>query len=229
MEFLETIGNSVYTALIYEDRYKFILSGYGTTLLLTFASFLLGTALGALFCAMMCSKSKGLRRVAGIITQFFIQIPTLVLLMICAYIIFVEAPFSVVVVAIIAFTIKTGSYMSDIFYSAMTSVNSGEVEAARSLGMSRLQTFGKVRFAQAVRFALPLYRNQFVQTLQETSVVGYIAIQDMTFASEVIAARTLDPFASLLVITVIYLLTGIIVSKLLNIFAREKHLEAVNV
>ncbi|MDL2236563.1 amino acid ABC transporter permease [Christensenellaceae bacterium OttesenSCG-928-K19] len=227
MDFFGSVSNSIYMTLIYEDRYQFLLDGLGTTLLLTFVSFLLGTALGCLFCAMMCSGKKPLKKLAYIITQFFIQIPALVLLMLCAYVVFVDVPLPVVAIAIFCFTLKTGSYMADIFYTAMTGVNPGEVEAARSLGMSKFQTFRKVQLPQAVRTALPLYRNQFIQTLQETSIVGYIAIQDLTYASEIISSRTLDPILSLLIITVIYLLTGVIVSSILKLFTREKHIKAV--
>lgn len=226
MTFFESLWSDIYQSLIYEDRYLFLLSGLATTMILTLSSFILGTLLGALFCFFLRSRLAWLRRLTKTITQLFIQLPSLVLLMLFVYVVFVQIPLSVLVLAIFGFTLKTASYMSDIFYTAVDSVDKGESEVSRALGMSAAQSFWFVTFPQAVRVAMPLYRNQFIQTLQETAVVGYIAIEDLTRASDVISSRTLKPMVSLIIISVIYILVGSIVSKLLSLISREKHLSA---
>ena len=224
MEFLENLAGRFYLTFIHEDRWKFFLDGLWMTLLLTAASFILGTLLGALFCWMMLSRHKIVRLAARGITALFVQLPTMVMLMISVYIIFSNVPLSVVVIVIIGLTLKAASYMAEIFYSAVTAVNQGELEAASTLGMTRLQSFRYITLPQAITTALPIYKNQFIITLQETSVVGYLAIMDLTRASDIVTARTLDAMFGLISAALMYLVIGWIGNALLSLLGREKHL-----
>lgn len=221
---LDYLSRLFYMTLIHENRYLFLLDGLLMTLLLTFMSFLLGTAIGALFTALLKVKIRWLRRITELITQLLVQLPTLVLLMLICYILFAEAPIGITWLVIIGLTLKTASYMAGIFTTALNAVNSAEAEAARALGMTKTQTFLSVTLPQTVRVALPIYKNQFVITLQETAIVGYLAVQDLTRASEIIASRTLNPFVSLIIISVAYLLIGWVFTSLLNLLGREKHI-----
>ena len=144
--------------------------------------------------------------------------------MLFVYILFGETSLSVTIVVLFGLTLKAGAYLSDIFYTAVTAVNTGEVEAAHTLGLSRVQVFRYITLPQAISTALPVYKNQFVITLQETSVVGYLAIMDLTRASEVVTSRTYDALFGLIFVSVLYLLVGYLGNMLLNLLGKKKHL-----
>ncbi len=227
--FFKYLNDLLYASLIYENRYLFLLKGLGNTLLLTVFSFLLGTLFGCLFTLGNLRGGKLVRKLLQVLTQFLVRIPSLVLLMVFSYIIFAEVNMSGLILAILAFTMKTASYMSDIFTSAIQSLDSGEVEAARSLGFSKLKAFFYITLPQAVQVALPVYKNQFITTLQETSIVGFLAIQDLTRASNIIASRTLDPFISLIIVSVAYLTIGWVTNLLLSLLERSHHISPAEV
>ena len=214
----------LYATFIQEGRYRFFLSGLGTTLLLTFASFLLGTALGVALCAAKRSRNAAPRKIARIFMSFFMETPTMVLLMILVYVVFGSTALPVLWAVIIGLMLKEASYLAEIFDTALDTVATGELEAARTLGMTRWQAFRLVALPQAVTAALPLYQNQFVATLQETSVVGYLAVVDLTRASTIISSRTLDAFMGLFTVTLLYFLIGAAVKCLFRcITARRCH------
>ena len=213
-----------YVSFIFEDRYLYILKGLKTTVILTLGSFILGTLLALVFCALKRSKVKTVARIANIICNFFVQIPTMVLLMVFVYIIFGSSTLNILITVIIALTIKAAAFLAGIFYTAVETVNIGEIEAARTLGMSKRQTFFGVVFPQTVTTALPLFKNQFISTLQETSVVGYLAIMDLTRASSIITSRTLDAFFGLICVTLMYLIIGYAGRALLGLLGRRKHI-----
>ena len=216
---MDRLNRILYSTFVAEDRYRFFLNGLGTTLLLTFSSFLLGTALGVALCAAMRSGSAAVRRAAGTVKSFFVQLPTMVLLMIMAYVVFGRSALPILIIVIIGLTLKAASYLAEIFDAALATVQPGEIEAARTLGMTRWQAFRYVALPQTVAAALPLYQNQFVATMQETSVVGYLAVIDLTRASSIVSSRTLDAFAGLLTITLLYFFIGSAVKGLMRLLA----------
>lgn len=222
--FLEDLFSLLYVTFIYEDRWKFFLEGFGMTLLLTLSSFILGSLFGALLCALKLSRRRWIQKISSVFVSLLVQLPTLVLLMIFVYIIFGSVPLSVVVIVIMGLTLKAGAYLADIFYSAVTSVDKGEIEAAHTLGMTKFQTFRYITLPQAISSALPIYKNQFIITLQETAIVGYLAIVDLTRASDIVSARTLNAMFGLLVISVLYLLIGWAGNSLLSLLGHQKHL-----
>ena len=221
---MEELKQRLYLTFVLQDRWKFFLDGLGMTLLLTAASFILGSLLGALFCAMKLSKFKRLNKIAGTIISMLVQLPTLVLLMLFVYILFGETSLSATLVVIFGLTLKAGAYISEIFCSAVTTVNPGEIEAATTLGLSRLRVFRHIILPQAISSALPVYKNQFIITLQETSIVGYLAIVDLTRASDIVTSRTYDAFFGLIVISILYLLIGYLGNLLLGLLGHRKHL-----
>ena len=221
---MENLMNRRYLSFILQDRWKFFVEGLGITLLLTAGSFILGTLFGAAFCALKISRHAFIRKVTNAFISFLVQLPTLVLLMLFVYIIFGDTSLSVTIVVMFGLTLKAGAYLSDIFYTAVTAVNSGEIEAANTLGLSRLQVFRYITLPQAISTALPIYKNQFVITLQETSVVGYLAIMDLTRASEVVTSRTYDALFGLIFVSILYLLIGYLGNMLLSLLGKEKHI-----
>ena len=221
----EKIQNSFYINLVFENRYLFLLNGFVLTLFLTGATFLVGTILGAFFCRIRLGRSRFAKKLVELISTLFIRLPTLVLLLIFVYLLFSGTDIDTTPLAILAFSMKTGSYISYIFFSAYNAVNKGEVEAGRTLGMSRIQVFMSVTFPQIIRFALPTYKNQLIITLQETSLVGFFAMNDLTRASQVITSRTMDPYISLIITAAAYLLIGSLSNFLFKFLERNRHLK----
>ena len=213
-----------YITFIFEDRWTFFFEGFLMTMVLTISSFILGSVIGAVFCALMFSKNKVFKKLINLLNSFLVQLPTLVLLMIFVYVVFVDTNISTVIVAIVGLTIKNAAYMADIFYSAVSSVSEGEIEAARALGMSKSQAFFYVTLPQAINNAVSIYQNQFVSCLQETSVVGTLAISDLTKMSSIITSRTLKALFSVICISVIYILIGYLGTSLISLLNKNKHL-----
>jgi arginine/lysine/histidine transport system permease protein len=224
-EFLRSVQNSFYLNLIYEDRYLFVLKGFGLTLYLTVMTFLLGTVIGAALCKLRLSSNTFVVRATVWVKNLFIRLPTLVLLIIFTYWLFAGTGIDTVTLAILAFAFKTGSYVCDIIYTAILTVDKGEIEAGRTLGMSPFKVFRLVTLPQAIRNALPVYKNQLIITMQETSLVGFLAINDLTRASQVITSRTMDPYISLIITVIAYLLIGSASGLLFRFAEKDKHLE----
>ena len=224
MELIEYIKKAIYINLIYEDRYELILSGLKATLILTIVSFVAGTLLGMAFCAGKGSRNRVVRTVCRLFTQLMVKLPPLVLLMIFAYLIFVNSSLTPVARAVVTFTLKCASHLAEMFRTAVDSVSPGEVEAARTLGYSRRQAFFRVVFPQALHQVMPLYKTQFVLTMQDTSVVSLLAIEDMSRAVTVISSRTMDPVVALVITSIVYLLLGFIDNRMLSLADRSKHL-----
>lgn len=224
MELIEYIKKAIYINLIYEDRYELILSGLKATLILTIVSFVAGTLLGMAFCAGKGSRNRVVRTVYRLFTQLMVKLPPLVLLMIFAYLIFVNSSLTPVAIAVVTFTLKCASHLAEMFRTAVDSVSPGEVEAARTLGYSRRQAFFRVVFPQALHQVMPLYKTQFVLTMQDTSVVSLLAIEDMSRAVTVISSRTMDPVVALVITSIVYLLLGFIANRMLSLADRSKRL-----
>lgn len=219
---------SLYQTFILDDRYKLFLNGLRVTLILTLASFILGILLAVLFCALKHSKSKTVRTIINGITGFFVQLPTMVLLMIFVYIIFGSSGLSIMVTVILGLTIKAAAYLTDIFTTSLDAVNPGEIEAARTLGMTKSQAFFNVSLPQAIHNAMPVFKNQFITSLQETSVVGYLAVMDLTRASNIVTARTLNALFGLITISIMYMVIGYVGQKIIGLFDRNKHIGGSN-
>lgn len=224
--FFKDILSRIYATFIFEDRYKFFLQGLGNTLLLTVASFILGTVFGIILCAMRRSSRKFINQIAKAITMLFVETPTMVLLMILVYIVFGSSIIPVLPVVALGLSLKAGAYLSEIFSTALSTVADGEIEAARTLGMNSWKAFRYVTLPQTVQRALPLYMNEFIVTLQETSVVGYLAIIDLTRASSIVASRTMDSFFGIIAVTIIYFGIGYLAKKVFGIFMKKTEVSA---
>ena len=123
--------------------------------------------------------------------------------------------------AILAFGINSGAYVAEIFRSGIQSVDSGQMEAGRSLGFNYLQTMRYIILPQAFKNVLPTLCNEFISLLKETSVSGYIAIQDLTKGGDIIRSRTYSAFMPLLAVALIYLVIVLILSRLIGILERR--------
>ena len=124
-------------------------------------------------------------------------------------------------VAIIAFGINSGAYMAELIRSGINAVDKGQMEAGRSLGMSRSQTMRKVIFPQAIRYILPAIGNELIALLKETSVAGYVTIVDLTRGGNLIRNNTHDAINPLLLVALIYLTLVVLLTKLLGLVERK--------
>ncbi|MBR5089883.1 MAG: ABC transporter permease subunit [Ruminiclostridium sp.] len=201
---------------IREDRYKLILEGIGTTCLITALSAVFGTLLAFLICLFRRTGSRLANAVSNIYVKLLQGTPMVVLLMILYYVVFGKSDIESAWVAIIGFSLNFGAYVSEIMRSGIESIDGGQREAALALGYSENQAFFKFIFPQAAVRFLPVYNGEIVSLLKSTSIVGYIAIQDLTKMSDIIRSRTYEAFFPLIVTAIIYFILAWVISMILK-------------
>ena len=189
--------DKLHQTFIEGDRYLWILDGLKNTLIITLGALLIGVLIGALIAITkyFCDGDKKLRIfsvICDIYTTVIRGIPITVLLLIFFYIILTAA--DGVTVAIIAFGINSGAYMAELIRSGINAVDKGQMEAARSLGMSKGQAMAKIIFPQAIKNILPAIGNECIALLKETSIIGFLGVIDLTKAAQRVISRTADPY-----------------------------------
>lgn len=200
---------------ITEDRWRWFASGLGYTLLITLVAVILGFVIGVLMALMRLSKSKILRAISGTYIDIIRGTPTMVQLLIIYFIIFASVNISAWIVGAIAFGINSGAYIAEIVRGGILSVNIGQTEAGRSLGMTQKQTMWSIVMPQAMKNILPALGNEFVVLIKETAVVGMISNIDLVGAARKVQGRTYDYLIPLLAIAVIYYVVIKIISTIL--------------
>jgi len=208
------------------DRWKLLLSGLGTTLLITFFAVILGIVLGFLVAIVRSAHdTTGKLKILNVIAQIYTTVirgtPVLVQLMIIYYVVFASVNISKIFVAVLAFGLNSGAYVSEIVRSGIMSIDRGQMEAGRSLGFSYARTMLYVILPQAFKNVLPALGNEFITLLKETSVSGYIAVSDLTKAGDIIRSRTFSAFMPLIAVALIYLFFVLIFTKLVSILERR--------
>ncbi|MGI6549225.1 MAG: ABC transporter permease subunit [Syntrophomonadales bacterium] len=216
---LQRVGNSFYNNIIVEDRYQLIIDGLKVTALISVLAVIFGTLLGALICYMRMAKNKFLQGFARVYISVLRGIPVLVLLMIVFYVVFASVNIEPVIAAVIAFAMNFGAYVSEMFRAAIESVDKGQREAGIAGGFTELQTFLYIIMPQAIRQVLPVYKGEFISMVKMTSVVGYIAVQDLTKASDIIRSRTFDAFFPLIMVAILYFLMAWLLGLVLDYLA----------
>lgn len=214
--FFQGIKDSFKSNFLEEDRYKLILDGLWESIVISIFAILFGAILGGFLCAMMMSRSKFVKNATNSICDLIGGIPILVLLMVMYYIVFVSTPLSGRVVAIIAFAINFGCAISSVYYQGISSVDRGQTEAGLALGFTPFRTFIYFVLPQASKKILPLFKGEGVSLIKNTSIVGYIAIQDLTKMCDIIRSRTFDAFFPLIAISIIYLILAWAFGKLID-------------
>ena len=219
--FLDTMRVNFEKTFIRESRWKLILDGLRVTLLLSCCSLVLGTILACLFCAAAGSRFRAVSLFMKSVIELVNGMPIVLFLMICFYVIFARTGLPEMIVAIIAFATDFGCRGAVTLDRGIRSVEKGEIEAAESMGMSPFQIHRLIIFPQAVQNIFGVYKTQVVNLIKATSVVGYIAVQDLTKASDIIRARTYEAFFSLVFTALIYFLICRLVLLLLSIAERK--------
>jgi polar amino acid transport system substrate-binding protein len=204
--FLKKITESFYNNIIVEKRYLLILDGLKLTILISIFSALFGSIIGGLVCFMRMSRRKILSSTAKIYISLLRGTPVLVLLMIIYYVVFASVNINPAIVAVFAFGLNFGAYVSEMFRTSIESIDVGQKEAGIAGGFTKVQTFIHIIMPQALRQVLPVYKGEFISLVKMTSIVGYIAVQDLTKASDIIRSRTFDAFFPLIMAAVLYLI-----------------------
>ena len=198
-----------------------ILSGLGVTALIALGAALLGTALGFGLCLLRRSRNRILSGVTAAFIRLIQGIPVLVLLMVLFYVVFAGARLDGIVVSILGFSINFGVYVAEMIRTGINAVDPGQWEAAAALGFGRVKTFTKIIAPQALRHTLPVYKGEFISMVKMTSVVGYIAVQDLTKVTDLIRSRTFEAFFPLILTAVLYFLLAWILTSLLSVVERR--------
>lgn len=223
---LQTFQDKFYNNFIKDDRWEYIWDGLGVTLKVTFFAVILGIVLGFLIAIVRSTYDKtGKMKILNFICKIYLTVirgtPVVVQLLIIYFVIFGSTDVNKVIVAIMAFGINSGAYVAEIFRSGIMSIDNGQFEAGRSLGFNYPQTMLYIIMPQAFKNVLPALGNEFIVLLKETSVSGYIALQDLTKGGDIIRSRTYDALMPLLAVALIYLVMVMIFTKLVNILERR--------
>ncbi len=209
---------------ITRGMYKMVLSGLKNTAIITLGALAIGVAIGMVIAIVkyFADDSRVLKPLAwlcDVYTTVVRGIPIVVLLMIFYYIVLVSA--EGITVGIIAFGINSGAYMAELIRSGINAVNVGQMEAGRSLGLSKLQTMRKIILPQAVRYILPAIGNEMIALVKETSVAGYVAVAEVTRSIFLIRNNTYESVVTLTLLAAIYLAIVIILTRLLKLLERR--------
>ena len=224
---MNSIIESFYNNLIAEDRYRMILDGLQVTLIITICAALLGTMLGGLVCWMRMNHRAWLRQIAKVYIDLMRGTPVLVLLMIMYYVVMAPVDATGIVVAIVTFAMNTAAYISEMLRTAIQGIDRGQTEAGLALGFTQRQTFFRIVMPQVIKSVLPVYQGEVISLLKGTSIVGYIAVADMTRASDLIRSRTFDAFFPLIVTAIIYFLMAWLIGMLLQSLVYRKRMKTI--
>lgn len=202
------------------------MNGLKVTLTITFFALIIGVVLGFLVAIVRSTYDKtGKLKILNLICKVYLTVirgtPVVVQLLIIYFIIFGSVDINKTLVAVMAFGFNSGAYVAEIFRSGIMSIDDGQFEAGRSLGFNYAQTMFYIIMPQAFKNVLPALGNEFIVLLKETSVSGYIALEDLTKGGDIIRSRTYDAFMPLIAVAVIYLVMVMIFTKLVNMLERR--------
>lgn len=214
----------LYETFIATGYYTMMLDGLKNTVVITLGALVIGVAIGTLIAvAKYFAEDNSAWKPLALLCDAYVTIirgvPVVVLLLIFYFIILTSAEGTVV--AILTFGINSGAYMAELIRSGINAVDRGQMEAARSLGLSRLQAMRKVIFPQAIRYILPAIGNEFIALLKETSVAGYVAVVDLTRAGNLVRNNTYDAVNPLITVAVTYLVMVFGLTQLLGYLEKK--------
>ena len=219
-QFMETLSKEFTRTFITDNRWKVFFSGFKNTLFITIVAALIGIAIGVVVSVVHYiaedarkKKKKSLGRALIIILDkilaAYVSImrgtPLAIQLTIMAFIIMAGFP-NKLVVCCVAFGVNSGAYVSEVIRGGINSVDVGQMEAGRSVGLSQLASMRLIVLPQAIKNILPALCNEGIAVLKETSIVGLISVVDLTRASDLVRSRTLSPYFPLVSVAVIYYL-----------------------
>lgn len=211
---------------IVEGRWQYIAKGLANTLIITFFAIIIGCILGFLIAIIRTSYDKnGSMRFLNAICRIYLTVirgtPVMVQLLIIYYVILASVNTSKILVAVIAFGLNSAAYVAEVVRSGIMSVDNGQFEAGRSLGLNYRQTMMLIILPQAVKNILPALGNEFISLLKETSISGYIGLMDLTKGGDIVRSITYEAFLPLIAVALIYLVIVILLSFGVNKLERR--------
>ena len=207
--------------LVEEDRWKLLAGGLAVTLEISLFSLLLAILIGALLCYLRMRPDKAVSSATKVFIDTVRGIPVLVILMMMFYVIFANLRLSGVTVAVFSFALFYGACFSEVFRAGMLGVGRGQWEAGSALGLNKAQVFRLIAFPQALKRIVPVFKGEVISLIKNTSIVGYVAVLDLTSAGDIIRTRTLDAFFPLILVSVIYIILSRISGGLLDALDRK--------
>lgn len=231
MEALQSIGQffarwlaQLETTFVEKQRYLLLVDGLKNTLIITAGALVIGVVIGSLVAMIKyCGQDSRLLRplcwLCNVYTTVIRGIPVVVQLLIFYFPILKSS--DGLVVGIVTFGINSGAYVAELMRSGIAAVDPGQMEAGRSLGLSRLQSAWHIVLPQAMKNILPAIGNEMIALLKETAVAGYVAVQDLTRAGNLIRNNTYDSFNPLMLVAVVYLVLVIGMTQLLGLLERR--------
>ena len=207
---------------IANGAWQTILNGLWATVQISALSLLFGTLLGAVICFFRIGNIKPLKFFAQGYISIIRGSPVLMLLMLLFYGVFARSGLSPITVAVVAFSLHTAAHVAEILRSSLMAVDTGQVEAARTLGFSKFQAFKLVTLPQILKIAKPVYQSTIINLIQWTSVVGYVTITDLTRVINNIAARTMQPMITIIGGMIIYLALSYLVQGIFKLTEAKK-------
>lgn len=225
-QFFTNWGAKLASTFLEDDRYMMLVDGLRNTAIITLGALCIGIVIGALvaiikYCGEGSRAMKPLCALCDIYTTVIRGIPVVVVLLIFYFVIMQSA--NGITVGIVTFGINSGAYMAELMRSGIGAVDAGQMEAGRSLGMSRIQTTIHVILPQAMKNILPAIGNEMIALLKETAVAGYVAVQDLTRAGNLIRNNTFDAFNPLMVVALTYLIIVVALTRLLAVLEKRLH------
>ncbi len=218
---------------IEQNRWRYLTDGLLNTLIITLGAVLIGFLLGFIIAVVrsshdkICTQKGGhvFLRIANFIAQIYLTVirgtPMVLQLMIIYYGVFASVNVNKILCAIIAFGINSGAYVAEIVRGGIMAIDNGQMEAGRSLGFSYTKTMVYIIIPQAFKNVLPALANEFIVLLKETSVAGYIAIQDLTKGGDIIRSQTFSAFMPLIAVALIYLIIVVGLTRLVRLLERR--------
>ena len=217
--------DTLYNTFIVDARYQTLISGFEKTIIITVGALIIGVIIGTIvsIIKVFADDNKALRPL-DIVCNIYLTVirgtPVMVQLLISFFIIFVSAKDGTVV-SMITFGINSGAYVAETIRSGIMAVDSGQMEAGRALGFSKLRTMQYIILPQAFKNILPAIGNEMIALLKETSVAGYVAVVDISKAAVQIKNTTYDHINPIILIALVYLVIVMVLTKLLGIFERR--------
>lgn len=220
MEWLNKIGDAFYRAVIEKERYWYYLEGMKNTLIIAFCAVILGCFIGILI-ALVKFKAKDnpwLKPLDWLCNMYIYIVrgtPVFLQLFIIYYMVFNSRDSIPIVSGIVCFAINSGAYVAEIMRAGIESIDKGQMEAARSLGLSQNISMVFIVLPQAIKNILPALGNEFIVLVKETAIVGAITVTDVTKAAQYIGSTTYDVLPPLFVaaafyLVIVYILTAMI-------------------
>ena len=207
---LANVKEDFYLNFIKDDRYLWLLDGLKTTLIITVFAVIVGLIIGFLVAIIRsglvkCRSFKILNAICRVYLTVIRGTPTMIQLLIMNFVIFGAVSINKIIVGGLAFGINSGAYVAEIVRSGIMSIDQGQTEAGRSLGLNFSQTMRLIIIPQAFKNVLPALVNEFIVLIKETSIIGYIGMMDLTKGAMLIQSRTYNAFWPLMAAAAIYL------------------------